>query len=46
MAETQVPPVARLFLEIVALRLKIKLLERESAELRERLDRLESPRAV
>jgi hypothetical protein len=42
MAELQVPPVTRFLLEIAALRLKNKVLEREIQELNERLSKVEA----
>jgi len=40
-----VPPVTRLLIEIAALSLRVKVQEREIAELRDRLARLEAERA-
>jgi hypothetical protein len=45
MPELQLPPVARLLLEIAALRLQNKMFEREIQELHERLSKVEASRA-
>jgi hypothetical protein len=45
MANLQLPPAATLFLELLAARLEIKVLQREVAELKATLATLEADRA-
>jgi hypothetical protein len=45
MADIRLPPAARLFMELLAARLEIKVLQREVDELKARLATLEGTRA-
>jgi hypothetical protein len=46
MAEIELPSAVRLLFEVAALRLKVKLLEREVADLKAQMGERETPREV